>query len=139
MTTEKGFWGSGWTFPPTFDSSNNQLMISHGEENIRQSINTILNTQRGERSVIPDWGIDLNTFKFKKMDANLKGRIISSVKHGLLRFEPRISVENITIEGINGSGSKIGISINYIIHKTNTRHNHVHPFSEIEGTNLVAK
>lgn len=139
MTAEKGFWGSGWTFPPTFDSSNNQLVISHGEENINQSIGTILNTQRGERSVIPDWGIDLNSFKFKKMDANLKGKIISCVRHGLLKFEPRISVENVTIESLDNTGSKVGISIDYIIHKTNTRHNHVHPFSEIEGTNLAPK
>lgn len=137
MTREKGFWGSGWSFPPTFNIANNQLQMTAGEENIQQSIDIILRTQRGERSFLPQWGIDLNDFLFKPLSGHLKGEICSAIKQALLNYEPRIQVLEVLIKQGENEGTRLEISIEYLIRKTNTRHNHIYPFSDIEGTNLV--
>ena len=76
MMTKSGFWVSGWSFPPRFESANNQLNLVHKESNINQSIYIILNTRRGERSLSPSFGSDLSSYLFSKMDSTLKGEIV---------------------------------------------------------------
>ena len=114
-----------------------KLIIEHGEENIKQSIDLILSTHYGERSVMADWGSKLNTFLFKNLDSNLAGEIISAVKICLLNYEPRIRVTNVDVEYSSAKEGRVILLIDYLIKKTNSRHNHVYPFSDIEGTSLV--
>ncbi len=138
MKQEKSFWGSGWSFPPTFSADDHQLATTHGIENIQQSIDIIIATQRGERSLMPNWGMDLNSFLFSPLNGGLKNEITSSVRLALLNFEPRIRVLDISVEQIPNGAAHLGVFIEYLVKKTNTRHNHVYPFSDLEGTNLVA-
>ncbi len=137
MKQEKSFWGSGWSFPPTFTLDDHQLVTTHGAENIQQSIDIIIATQKGERSLMPNWGMDLNSFLFGPLTGGVKNEIISSIRLALLNFEPRIRVLDISVEQMPDSAAHVGVFIEYLIKKTNTRHNHVYPFSDLEGTNLV--
>lgn len=138
MKQEKGFLGSGWSFPPTFSASNHQLMTNQDEENIRQSIDVILATQKGERSLLPEWGTDLNQFLFQSLTGQLKSEISSAVRQALENFEPRIQVVDVSVQQMMEQDAHVGVFIEYLIRSTNTRHNHVYPFSDIEGSNLVA-
>ena len=129
------FQGSGWAFPPSFESSSRELNLVHSVQNINQSIDLILNTRRGERSVLSDFGSPLNQFLFRKMSTTIKGEIVNAVRSSLLDHEPRITVHSVDV--VEDNRSRIEVRIGYTINSTNTRHNHVYPFSIVEGTNLL--
>ena len=132
------FWGTGWSFPPTFDLVNGQLQMVRDVQNINQSIDIILSTLRGERSLLPDYGSDVRTYLFKNIDETVKGQIAHSVSQNLLDHEPRIDVDQVSVEVEGDTEPTVIVSIQYLIRSTNSRHNHVFPFSIGEGTNLPA-
>lgn len=134
-TTDSSFLGSGWSFPPVFDNATHEVHLTHGEANINQSINVLLQTARGSRSMLPDYGSNLSSVLFRRFDATLQGEIIDMVKLTLLNGEPRIAVDFVTVSH-NPPEGIINITVGYQIKLTNTRHNHVFPFSLTEATNL---
>lgn len=135
-TTDASFLGTGWAFPPSFDKSTHQVTLSNSDTNINQSLDLILQTPRGSRSLIPDFGGELSRFLFRSADATLQEEIEQSVKTTLLTNEPRITVDAVIVSFVRDPASTVAVSIQYTIKNTNTRHNHVFPFSLLEGTNL---
>jgi phage baseplate assembly protein W len=134
-TTDSSFLGTGWAFPPAFDNANHLVQMTHGVSNINQSIDVLLKTAQGSRSMLPDYGCNLSSFLFQRLDATLEGQIVQMVKQTLLNSEPRIVVEAVAVSQAAEVGA-ITITINYQLKLTNTRHNYVFPFSLIEATNL---
>jgi len=132
----KEFMGSGWAFPVTFSGGNCQLKLTSYEENINNSIKTILLTRMGERSMEPQFGSGLQQLFFRTPDATLKGEIINAVKSSLLHNEPRITVMDVTVAFTDILNGLTEVVITYMYNQTNTRHNYVFPFSLKEGTNL---
>ena len=65
---ENAFLGSGWAFPVSLSVGNLQLNISFNETNIEESINVILNTCKGERTLEADFGSGLQQFMNRKID-----------------------------------------------------------------------
>ncbi|WP_158992495.1 GPW/gp25 family protein [Mucilaginibacter sp. L196] len=133
---EKNFLGSGWAFPVTFSPGNFQLNLSAYEDNINDSIDIIMKTNKGERCLEPQFGAGLQQFLFRKMDDALKGEICDVVKSALLFNEPRITVTDVKADFIDQQNGRVEIIITYEYNQTNTRHNYVFPFSLNEGTNL---
>lgn len=136
---ESHFLGTGWSFPVSFSVGNHQLNMSANEVNINESINVILNTRKGERTLESDFGSGLQQFMFRKIDNSLKGEIVETIRHALLRFEPRIVVQDVKIASTDIVNGLIEILIIYVYSQTNTRHNYVYPFHLKEGTNLSKK
>lgn len=136
---ETVFLGSGWAFPVSFSADNHQLNLSANETNINESINVILNTRKGERTLESGFGSGLQQYMFKKIDNTLKGEIIETIKFALLRYEPRIVVQDVKVASTDILNGKLEILISYIYSETNTRHNYVFPFYLKEGTNLDRK
>lgn len=136
---ETVFLGSGWAFPVSFSVDNHQLSLSANETNINESINVILNTRKGERTLEANFGSGLQQYMFRKIDNTLKGEIIETIKFALLRYEPRILVQDVKVASTDVLNGKLEILISYIYSKTNTRHNYVFPFYLKEGTNLDRK
>lgn len=130
------FLGSGWSYPVSFSMGNYQLNTTEYEQNINESIHTILTTKKGSRAMEPGFGSGLQTFFFRSMDQTLKGDIMDAVKFALLNNEPRITVQNVVVEFTNQQDGLVEITVDYIYNQTNTRHNYVFPFYLNEGTNL---
>ena len=136
---DTAFLGSGWAFPVSFSADNYMLNLSANETNINESIHVILNTRKGERTLESEFGSGIQQFMFRKIDSTLKGEIIEAIKFSLLRYEPRILVQDVKVASTDVANGKIEILISYIYSKTNTRHNYVFPFYVKEGTNLDKK
>lgn len=134
---DKEFLGSGWSFPVTFTLGNYQLQLSKYENNIRESIDIIMKTYRGQRPFEKRFGSGMQRFFFQKMTSTLKGDIQEEVKLALLENEPRIEVIKVKVEFTDMANGLVEITIDYIYNKTNTRHNYVYPFYINEGTNLT--
>jgi uncharacterized protein len=135
--TDSSFLGSGWSFPPTFEIGNYQLNMTHKQHNINQSIDIILQTYQGERSLMPYFGSGLRSFLFKNMDVLLQNEIIETVKSALLDYEPRITVEKVVLDMLTEGRSGVAINIFYTVKTTNSRFNHVFPFVQNEPTNVL--
>ena len=111
----------------------------HKEANINQSIDIILSTLRGERSVMPAFGSNLRAYLFENMDETTQGEIIESVESVLLDYEPRISVDEVNVVIHGKTEPIVEVIISYTVRKTNSRHNHVYPFAVNEANNLQLK
>lgn len=132
---DPSFLGRGWSFPPTFDKASLSLALNQGVENINQSLRLLLKTEKGSRNYMPDYGSDLRRFLFRRIDMTRSQEIISTLKNLILNSEPRIEVLEIKTV-LRSDGSLLEIHIAYLIRQTNSRHNYVFPYSELEGHNL---
>lgn len=133
---ENHFLGSGWAFPVTFSVGNYRLSTSWYEDNVNDSINIILQTNIGERSMQPNFGSGMQQYFFRKMSDNLKGQLADSVKNALLHYEPRITVQDVKVSYADIVNGLVEINIFYVYNQTNSRHNYVYPFHLKEGTNI---
>ncbi len=131
MNNSKAYLGTGWSFPPTFDSDSKTITMVSAEKDIEQSLEILLSTSLGERVMQPDYGCNLKDYQFESMDSALIGFIKDLVERAILFFEPRIKLERIDIteedsfELIEGM---LKIIVHYEIEGTNTRNNYVYDF-----------
>lgn len=133
---KKEFLGSGWSFPVTFSVGNHELVVTRYENNIKDSIDVIMQTNFGERPMNPQFGSGLQQFFFQEMNETLKSEIKDVITSSLLSNEPRISVLNVEVEYVDIENGLVEVTIDYEYNQTNTRHNYVYPFYLKEGTNI---
>lgn len=128
------FLGTGWKFPVKVDPSTGRIMTSSLEEDIREAIEIILGTSKGERVMRIDFGSNIKRFIFESMDATNMNLLKREVKSALLNWEPRITDVEVDIIKDRTEQSKMIIDIGYRVRKTNNLFNMVYPFYITEGT-----
>jgi phage baseplate assembly protein W len=64
---DKAFLGRGWAFPVSLEAGG-QVSLAEYEEDIRQSIRLILETNPGERVMRPDFGAGLHALAFEPLN-----------------------------------------------------------------------
>lgn len=130
----KAFLGVGWAFPLSLDVQvTGDFALSVYEQNIRESISIILQTNPGERVMRPDFGAGLDSFLFAPIDGTTMPRMARQVREALIDWEPRIIVQDVTVTADMSAASTLLISMTYQIRVTNTVHNLVYPFFLDEG------
>ncbi|HEY8401704.1 MAG TPA: GPW/gp25 family protein [Cytophagaceae bacterium] len=134
MKHKKTFLGIGWKFPPTFDRSSGSIMLVSEEEDIKESLYILLSTKPGERIMLPEYGCNLHKMMFETIDSALISQIKGMIEYSILYFEPRITVNDISITKDRENDGLLLINIDYTIRKTNNRSNMVYPYYVIEGT-----
>jgi phage baseplate assembly protein W len=127
------FLGTGWHFPPSFTDHGRDVLRVADEEDIQQSLTILLATAQGERVMLEDFGCDLNRFVFEEMDQRLANDLAAFVKKALLRYEPRIEVEDVEVEPGGDTEGMVRLRVVYRIPATNSRFNLVFPFYLKEG------
>lgn len=132
---DKPFLGRGWSFPPSFPSNGKSVGMVSAEEDIKQSLEILLRTELGERTMQPSYGSELSSLLFEPFDVTFGTYIKDRINSAILQYESRIISENIEIipQPLEG---RVDIEITFTISTTNTRHNIVFPFYIIEGTNI---
>jgi phage baseplate assembly protein W len=131
------FLGTGWSFPPGFNSNNGSVDLVSEVEDINQSLHILLSTSLGERVMQPDYGCNLTDYMFESLNSDLIGIIKHHVENSVLLYEPRIVVEKIQVTSADSFDlieGKFLIYIEYIIPKTNSRFNYVYDFYLTEAT-----
>jgi phage baseplate assembly protein W len=104
------------------------LQIARYEEKVHQSILAILSTARGERVMRPEFGCDIHSFVFASKDTTTLTLIKAAVRDALIRWEPRIDVDDIGVAPDPGREGVLLIKVKYIIRATNFPANLVYPF-----------
>jgi phage baseplate assembly protein W len=128
---EADFLGSGWSLPSLVQRR--EIDLSYGEQNIRESIWTILATAPGERVMRPTFGCGLHDLVFALANAATLGRVRKQVWDALVLWEPRIDVSDVDVE-TKGRGEVLLINIHYRVRATNNFFNLVYPFYLTVGT-----
>ena len=129
------FLGTGWDFPPTFEGGPDRVRMISDEEDIRSSLRILLSTTVGERRMQPQYGCRVDRLVFEPADGTLQAYIKDLVKIAILYFEPRIILDNVTLEPEPLEG-RILLTLSYTIARTNTRYNFVYPFYLTDGTEI---
>ena len=131
---DPGFLGRGWSFPPRFDSRTGRMVPVDAEEDILESLRVLFITRPGERVMHPTYGCALHDLVFEPMDGETVAAIENAISRAILFFEPRITVEDISVQVRDPLEGKLEITLRYEIRATNARSNVVFPFYIREGT-----
>jgi uncharacterized protein len=136
--TDKSFLGTGWSFPPSFQLSTKELVLTSGEEDIKRSLEILLSTTIGERFLQPLYGCNLEQYVFEPLNATISTEIRLTVKNAIELYEPRLKLMAVKLGTEFIMEGRIDIVVEYDIIATNTRHNLVYPFYINEAHNKTA-
>ncbi len=104
----------GWKFPIQVDEVTGKIKTVEDNEDVKQSIRIILETQKNERKIYPNFGTDLRSYMFEIVDhvfiSNIKNTIESSIKMWATHIEDM----NVAVNASSGAISKIEVNIDYI-------------------------
>lgn len=135
IDTKKAFLGRGWGFPVTFSKTAKQVVMTEAEENIRSSIEIILQTTLGERVMQPEFGANLTNYVFDSMDSNFRTFVTEQIRVAIIKNEPRAQLAKVEYNEQPLEG-RIDIIVYYTVLSTNSRYNIVYPFYLKEGTDI---
>jgi phage baseplate assembly protein W len=135
-TLDRSFLGRGWAFPPRFGETDLQVAMVDTEQDIAESLHILLRTRPGERIMHPTYGCRLHWLVFEVIQDGLITDIRDMIERAIVFFEPRIELEDISIDTEREFEGVLEITIDYRIRSTNTRSNIVYPFYFKEGTHV---
>jgi uncharacterized protein len=128
----KAFLGSGWAFPVAADPARDDVQGANYDEDVRQAVRIILETNPGERVMRPDFGAGLRALAFEPLDVTTRSLARRQVEQALTLWEPRIDLQEVTVTA-SGPAGRLDIEIRYRVRVTNTFYNMVFPFYLQEG------
>lgn len=102
--------GQGLSFPPRV-GADGRLAWSEGEDNVRESIRLILMTEPGERLMREDFGCGLRKFLFEPNTVTTRELIRERVGKAIERWEPRVKVDDVTVEADTNNPRLVGITV----------------------------
>lgn len=126
------FIGRGWAFPLRTDSTGGIALVTR-EREIEEAIRLILGTSPGERPMRPEFGCRIHEYVFASADGATASAMAAEVKSALMRWEPRIDVEDVAVSFDAKDAAVLYIDVRYLIRHTNDRRNLVFPFYVIPG------
>ena len=94
--------GTGWSFPPSFKGG--QAEMVSGRQEIRQALEIILKTVRGERFLRPDFGVGLQEYQFLTLSTAMKLRLQELITDEIRMQERRVEVENVDVSNVSQEG-----------------------------------
>lgn len=127
MSGADDFLGRGWAFPVAPDAAGEIALVAAAED-IRQAILLILETEPGERVMRPEFGCGLRGLVFDPVNVRTLGAVRRRVEDGLTAWEPRIDLQDVTVDVHPGDPAQLRVEVAYRIRATNTFYNLVYPF-----------
>lgn len=125
MTTE-AWTGKGPRFPLR-PGSDGKLAYATGDELVRQAIATILDTEPGERVMLPGFGCGLRRYLMEPNTTATRAGMRHDIEDALARWEPRVRVTNVAVTP-GEEPSLVWIDISYVRLVDRREDNVVYPF-----------
>jgi uncharacterized protein len=89
--------GTGLRFPIQPDPLTGALSRVTGMDRIRQSIEQILDTEPGERIMLPEFGCGLRRYLMEPNTLTTRTAIAKDIETSLTRWEPRIQLTDVAV------------------------------------------
>ncbi|MDR0961044.1 MAG: GPW/gp25 family protein, partial [Mediterranea sp.] len=96
MADKTTFLGNGWNFPPRFDDEKQAIATVSNEENVRQSLWTLLSTTPGERVHRYNYGCHIRQYAFEQMSVTTQTLLRDEIERAVILFEPRVRTDAVT-------------------------------------------
>src|SRR5262245_35498953 len=132
----RDYLGRGWSFPPSFTSAAPQVAMLEEDADVASSLEILLSTTPGERIMQPLYGCNLSELVFETLDTRLKTLMVDKVESAILYYEPRVELENVTLDDSRELEGVVLIGVTYRVKTTNSRFNFVYPYYKREGTDI---
>jgi phage baseplate assembly protein W len=132
LDPSKAFLGVGLSFPVAV-APDGSVALSAYEDDIREAILIILQTEPGERCMRPDFGAGLAALTFEPLNTTTMALARHQTEQALVTWEPRITVEDVAVSTDANVRNCLNIDIRYRVRATNTFYNLVFPFYLLEG------
>jgi hypothetical protein len=109
---------TGVSFPP-MHGTGGLFTKSSGISVILASLKQLLLTSKGERVMLPEYGTNIRKHLFDPDNENFKAEIQTEIIQAISRWEPRVSIRDISVgtdtrvgrEGYNGVRVKLHFSV----------------------------
>jgi phage baseplate assembly protein W len=121
------FLGRGWGFPIAI-GPDDEINMAADEDDIREAIRIILETDPGERVMRPDFGAGLRRMVFEPINTSTMTLVQQRVEAALIAWEPRIDVQQVVVSAERAALGVLDIRIDYLVRTTNSFYNLVYPF-----------
>jgi len=122
--------GRGWAFPPRFNRlSRTAQTTATDQEEIEQSLAILFATHLNERLFQPDYGCNLEKYKFQPMSSVNVARIRKALEEAINDCEPRITLLSLHIDSSLMDEGRFMLHVAYTINDTATSHNMVYPLN----------
>ena len=89
--------------------------MSSDEKDIAESLHVLLSTRPGERIMVPGYGCSLESLLFESINLTLTTQITELIRTAILYYEPRIDLENVTLNPDYVLDGRIDIILDYRI------------------------
>ena len=119
--------GVGLAFPLRVDSAGRSIYASD-QELINQSLAIILLQPTKERPFAPEFGVQIERFRYEPNDAILQSLLENFIVEAIEIWEKRIKVKNVTFETEELPENAIKCIISYQIVGSSTEGTYVFPF-----------
>lgn len=136
--TYSSFLGSGWSFPPEFVQNGRGVGMTTDEDDIRKSLEILFGTVRGERFLVPQYGLDPHELLFEPASTTMRAFLKDRIKAAILIYEPRILLVSLEVDSPDPGGGVLLISVEYEVRATNSRFNLVYPFYQHDSNEMRA-
>jgi len=84
---------------------------------VKQSIKTILSTNKLEKPFDPGFGVDLQRFFFELADSQTGGKIVERIKSVIETYEPRAAVRSVQV-GVQEDINAVNILLTFSVKNT---------------------
>lgn len=119
--------GRGPRFPLLPDAVSGRFEYVGGMEILRQSIAAILDTEPGERIMLPSFGCGLRRYLMEPNTLATRTSMEAAIRSALETWEPRITLVNVAVTPGNDS-SLVWVEIAYVRRADLRPDNLVYPF-----------
>lgn len=104
-------------FPLSISEYGDFNNITEVKELVKQNFKNLLLTIPGERIMIPDFGVGLQTylFEFQNGPRGSIGKVESAIKQQVKKYLPYIEILGVQVENIDEEGLAVSLKIGYFI------------------------
>ena len=104
----------GWKFPIQVDEDTGKIKTVENNENVKQSIKIILETQRYERKIFSSFGTNLRSYMFEVVNPTFITELKNTIASSLRTWEQYISDLHVYVKASSGPVSIVEAGIDYI-------------------------
>lgn len=121
------FLGRGWRFPILPDDSG-ALGYVDDDVNVEQSLKVLLLTSLGERVMRIDFGTKASRLVFAPGSTQNLRILEETIRDAVRDWEPRVELDEVLAEVDTEDDTRVTVSVDYRVKRTNSRRNLVFPF-----------
>ena len=105
---------NGWAFPVEVDEATGRVKLVEDDGCVRQDIRLIVQTDRGERKMRPNFGAGLNRFLFQNVDLVLVNRMSEALAQSIQLWEEHVIGVNVGVTQVPENNTQGRVNIEYV-------------------------